>query len=54
MLVQNLGRQTKSIMVCYDTFWSGQFYYRRISLEQKNHHRDVFSNNRLRIFETIT
>ena len=27
MLMQILGWQTKSIMACYDIFWSGQFYF---------------------------
>ena len=27
MFMQNLGWQTKSIMVCYGIFWSGQLHY---------------------------
>ena len=36
MLMQNLGWQTKSIMVCYDIFWSGQLSFRLIKYTMFN------------------
>ena len=44
-LCKILGWQTKSIMVCYDIFWSGQYRGGAASLQNRNRYRSHFASH---------